>query len=137
MNSIGYIPQDINLNDTSIRENIAFGEQDEVISNKKIMKIINYLKYDKFISQLKKGIYTNTGEAGKYISGGQIQKIAISRALYKNCSILIFDEPTSSIDKLSVQDFLRVIKKLSLTKTIVIVSHDPIIIKSFRNIIYL
>ena len=137
MNSIGYIPQDINLNDASIRENIAFGEQDEKISNNKIMKIINYLKYDRFISHLKKGIYTNTGEAGKYISGGQIQKIAISRALYKNCSVLIFDEPTSSLDKLSVQDFLKVIKKLSTTKTIVIVSHDPIIIKSFDNIIYL
>jgi len=135
INNLAYIPQDINLMNKDIRSNIAFGESKKNVDNKKIYKIIKLLNFKSFIDQLSKGLNTKVGDHGKYISGGQIQKIAIARALYKESETLIFDEPTSSLDKNSVYEFIKNIKKIKNNKTIIIVTHDPMIIKSFKNVI--
>ena len=131
---LAYIPQDINLLNSDIRSNIAFGENSENINDDKIKKIIKLLNFSYFINQLSAGLKTKVGDHGKLISGGQIQKIAIARALYKDAEILIFDEPTSSLDKKSVQEFVKNIKQISKNNTIIIVTHDPAIIKNFKNI---
>jgi ABC-type multidrug transport system fused ATPase/permease subunit len=131
---LAFIPQDINLLNSDIRSNIAFGENIEDIDDNKIKKIIKLLDFKYFISQLSMGLKTKVGDHGKLISGGQIQKIAIARALYKDAEILIFDEPTSSLDKKSVQEFIKNIKKITKNKTIVIVTHDPTVIKNFKNV---
>jgi ABC-type bacteriocin/lantibiotic exporter with double-glycine peptidase domain len=132
--NLAFIPQDINLLNSDIRSNIAFGENIEDIDDNKIKKIIKLLDFKYFISQLSMGLKTKVGDHGKLISGGQIQKIAIARALYKDAEILIFDEPTSSLDKKSVQEFIKNIKKITKNKTIVIVTHDPTVIKNFKNV---
>jgi ABC-type bacteriocin/lantibiotic exporter with double-glycine peptidase domain len=71
------------------------------------------------------------------LSGGQIQKVAIARALYKNSDVLFFDEPTSNLDKESVDEFIKTIERLKENKTIIVVSHDQLIINKFSNVIFL
>jgi ABC-type multidrug transport system fused ATPase/permease subunit len=121
---IGYVPQSVFLLDKSIKNNIAFGILDCDIDVNKVIKALelaNLGDYDKIFPY---GYETIVGERGTSISGGQMQRIAIARALYNNPDILIFDESTSALDKETESELLITIKELALTKTIIIVSHN-------------
>ena len=82
--------------DNSIKRNIAFGENK--INMTKLLFAIKNSQLEDTIEKLDQGIDTFIGEHGKELSGGQIQRIAIARALYLNRKILIFDEATSALD---------------------------------------
>ena len=75
------------------------------------------------IKSINDGIDHNLLERGKNLSGGQIQRIGIARALYFNPDIIIFDESTSSLDKENEQKILKLIEKISYNKTIIFISH--------------
>ena len=77
-----------------------------------------------FVKSLKNGIETVVGEKGTKISGGQTQRIGLARAFYKKPSILLLDEPTSSLDRENEKKIIDTIKKLKNKITILIVSHD-------------
>ena len=91
---LGYVPQNIFLLDDTIKKNIAFGVDEEKIDEEKIKEVLKSAQLLNLLSQTKKGIETNIGELGNKLSGGQIQRIAIARALYNNPKILILDEST-------------------------------------------
>ena len=97
-NCLGYVSQNIFLLDASLKENIAFGEKNEKINQEYLELAIKSANLTSFIDNLSNGIDTNIGERGSKISGGQIQRIAIARELYRNPSILILDEATSGLD---------------------------------------
>ena len=75
---------------------------------------------DNLYNRMEEDIY----EAGKNYSGGQKQRIAIARELYRDPKVLIFDEPTSSLDEKSTKIIEQTINKFKGTKTIIIVSHN-------------
>ena len=75
------------------------------------------------INALSDGINHHLLERGKNLSGGQIQRIGIARALYFEPDIIIFDESTSSLDRTNEEKILRIINKISDNKTIIFVSH--------------
>ena len=122
-NKIGYVPQRIMLNEDSIRNNIIFGaEIDESIQNK-LDNVLKYSQLKSFVDE-KGGLDLNIGELGKNISGGQIQRIGIARALFNDPEILILDESTSNLDKITEEAFIDSIKSISKNKTVIIISHD-------------
>jgi ATP-binding cassette subfamily C protein len=122
-NLIGYVPQDIYLNDDTICNNIALGVPDKDINHNLVDEVINLSKLDKFISTLPHGKYTIVGEIGDKISGGQRQRIGIARALYLKPQLLIFDEATNALDYDAEQEILREIDLLKKDKTIIFISH--------------
>ncbi len=122
-NFIGFVPQNIYLFDDTIKKNIAFGVQEENISNEKILKSSTLAQLTKFISKLENNFEFNIGENASKVSGGQKQRIAIARALYNDPPILILDEPTSSLDKETTKEIHQYLKILSKNKTIIMVSH--------------
>lgn len=122
-NKIGYVPQNIYLIDDSIKKNIAFGIPEEKINKDKIFYSLRIAQMYDFTTNLKENIETIVGENGAQLSGGQIQRLGIARAVYNNPEILIFDEPTSSLDQDTEKNFIEEIKKLKLNKTIIIISH--------------
>lgn len=122
-NLIGFVPQNIYLFDDTIKKNIAFGVQEENISNEKILKSSTLAQLTKFISKLENNFEFNIGENASKVSGGQKQRIAIARALYNDPPILILDEPTSSLDKETTKEIHQYLKILSKNKTIIMVSH--------------
>ena len=77
------------------------------------------LNLDEFIKKNKK-----LDELGKNISGGQLQRIAISRALFKNSDIIIFDEPTRNLDIKNEIRLINIIRKLKKNKIIIFISHN-------------
>jgi ABC-type multidrug transport system fused ATPase/permease subunit len=122
-NLLGYVPQSIFLSDESIRNNIAFGIEEELINEEQIQKAIQMSDLEDFINSLPKGIETIVGERGVRLSGGQRQRIGIARALYYNPQIIIFDEATSALDAATEDNVMDSINKLKSIKTMIIVAH--------------
>jgi len=117
------VPQSIFLSDESIRNNIAFGIEEELINEEQIQKAIQMSDLEDFINSLPKGIETIVGERGVRLSGGQRQRIGIARALYYNPQIIIFDEATSALDAATEDNVMDSINKLKSIKTMIIVAH--------------
>lgn len=125
---IGYVPQRIMLNETTIKKNIAYGIEDLNIDNEQLKKVISLAQLDEFINNVG-GVDKKISELGKNISGGQIQRIGIARALYNEPEILILDESTNNLDKATEKNFINSIKNLSKNKTLLIISHDDVPLK--------
>jgi ATP-binding cassette subfamily B protein len=119
--NIGIVQQNVFLFDTTIRENIIYGNpaasEEEVIEAAKKANILD------FILSLTNGFDTLTGERGVKLSGGQKQRISIARAFLKNPPILIFDEATSSLDTESEAYIQKAMEELSQNRTTVIIAH--------------
>ena len=122
-NQIGYVPQKIYILDETLKKNIAFGINDIDISEDNIHDSINKSQLKDFVNSLQNGIDTILGERGVRISGGQLQRIGIARALYHNPSVLVLDEATSSLDNETEKDFMDVINDLDGSRTMIIISH--------------
>ncbi len=124
-NSIGYIPQETQLLNTSIKNNIAFGIDDEEINEDKLKNSIKLAGLSEFIKDLAHGYETIVGERGSWLSGGQRQRISIARAIYYGKTFLVLDEATNSLDRKTSLEILQNIKQLKENGfTILIVSHD-------------
>ena len=122
-NSIGYVPQDIYLTDETLIENIAFGVQKNNINNIRVQECIKLANLENFISELPDGLETKVGERGVRISGGQLQRVGIARALYKKPSILILDEATSALDSITEKKIMKAVFGMSGDITIIIIAH--------------
>ena len=120
---IGYVPQNIYLLDDSIKENVVFGRKEDQDFDKKLNDSINLAQLDKLISKLPEGIDTFVGDRGTRLSGGQVQRIGIARAIFNNSQVLIFDEATSALDAETEKNFINDIYKLKTKKTLIIISH--------------
>ena len=102
---------------------------------KKYLKAIEVSQLSDFINSLSDGDKTPLGEKGTKISGGQKQRIGIARSIYKEPSILIFDESTNALDKNSEDQIFEKIAKIKKDKIMIIISHNDNILK-FCDIIY-
>ena len=120
---IGYIPQDIYLNDTTIAENIAFGVDKDKIDLKQLNRVIELAQLKVFIDSLQNKAFSMVGEKGSKLSGGQIQRIGIARALYFKPEILILDEATNALDEETERNIMQEISKLKKTYTIITITH--------------
>jgi subfamily B ATP-binding cassette protein MsbA len=118
---IGIVSQESILFNTSVTENIAFGDE-----NPSIEKVIEAAKtanaYD-FIMGLESGFDTVIGERGNKLSGGQKQRLSIARAIYLDPQILILDEATSALDTESEQLVQSALERIMLGKTTFIIAH--------------
>lgn len=118
---ISILTQDIFMFPVSIYENIALARQsatkDEIIAAAKAANIHD------FIMELPEGYDTIIGEKGCNLSGGQKQRICIARTILKNSAIVLFDEPTSSLDKESEAFIKSLIESLRNDKTVLVIAH--------------
>jgi ATP-binding cassette, subfamily B, bacterial PglK len=120
----GYVTQSVNLFNDTIYANIAFETDINKVDKLRLNDALKKSGLIRFVNRLDKGINTFVGEFGYKISGGEKQRLSIARALYKNSQILIFDESFNSLDNETKKIILDEIKKLSETKTIIIISHN-------------
>jgi ATP-binding cassette, subfamily B, bacterial PglK len=122
-NNIGYVPQNINLIDESLENNIALGVEKKNINNDRIIECIKETQLANLIKNNKNGVRTHVGEFGSRLSGGQKQRIGIARSIYKNPEILILDEFTNGLDNLTEKKIVNEIQNYSKNKTVIIISH--------------
>jgi len=136
--SLGYVPQEIFLADTSIRENIALGVPLSEIKQSKIEFCAKLAQIDQFINnELPLKYETMVGERGVRLSGGQRQRIGIARALYHDPDILVFDEATSALDTLTEKSVISAIQSLKTQKTTIIIAHRLSTVMDCDKILFL
>ena len=124
--SLGYVPQQVTLFNTTVTNNISFFEN-QMKTNELKKKIVNTLyksNSKQFIENLPNREETLVGEGASKLSGGQIQRIGIARALFNDPEFLIFDESTNSLDKKNEDEIMNTIYGLKGKKTIIIISHN-------------
>ena len=133
--SIGYVPQNIFLINDTIRRNIAFGLPENEIDNTRVNNSINFAQLNETVNNFSEGFSTLIGERGTKLSGGQIQRMGIARALYHDPEFLVLDEATSSLDIDTEKEFMKVVQKISGKKTIFFISHRSSVLK-FCDVVY-
>ncbi len=119
-----YVPQGNKLMTGTVREAVAFADKAKMQDDEKIAQALKIACADEFVSELEKGIDTLLGERGTGLSEGQMQRIAIARAIFSESPILILDEATSSLDAATEKKLLENLQKMT-DKTVIIVTHRP------------
>ncbi len=127
-----YVPQGNMILSGTIRENIAFAKADatdeEIISSAKVACIWD------FIEELENGLDTRVGEKGIGLSEGQVQRLAIARAVLYGAPILLFDEATSALDEQTESDVIKNIKALK-DRMCIIISHKQTVMDECDDVI--
>jgi ATP-binding cassette, subfamily B, bacterial PglK len=121
--NIGYVPQMPFLVDDTLRRNIALGIPDEQIEDSAVARAVTLARLDETVEKLPQGLATRIGEIGVRLSGGERQRVSIARALYRDPSLLVFDEATSSLDPRTERDIAEAIEPLRGERTILIIAH--------------
>ncbi|KAB5486887.1 MULTISPECIES: ABC transporter ATP-binding protein [Flagellimonas] len=134
-NSIGAVPQDAFLFSDTIENNIRFGNENA--SHDEIVAVAKKAVVHKNIEGFAKKYDTILGERGITLSGGQKQRVSIARALLKNPQIYLFDDCLSAVDTETEEEILNNLKKVSESKTTLIVSHRVSSAKNADKIIVL
>jgi ATP-binding cassette subfamily C exporter for protease/lipase len=120
---LGYLPQDIELFEGSIAENIArFGE----VSPEKVIAAARSAGLHEMILRFPKGYDTPIGEAGNLLSGGQRQRIGLARAVYGDPVLVVLDEPNANLDDVGEAALVRTVQELKAKgRTVFLVTHRP------------
>ena len=136
--NIGYVPQDIILNDAPIIENIAYGVPKNQINIQKVITCSKHAQLHEFIINTStEGYKTFVGERGVRLSGGQRQRLGIARALYHDPSVLIFDEATSALDAETEVAVMKSLNSISENRTLILIAHRLSTLESCNRIIRL
>ena len=132
---IGYVPQNVYLIDSTIAENISFGVNDNNLDFERIWWALKVACLDDFVRMLPDGLNSKVGEKGARLSGGQIQRLGIARAIYRKTSLLIFDEATNGLDVNTQSKVMENIYNLEPKVTTIWVTHRLEILK-YVNVAY-
>lgn len=131
-NQVSIVSQNIYLKDDTVLNNITLGKK---IKNKQysINKILKICQINQFYKNNKLFKFNKVGENGKKLSGGQKQRIAIARALYRNPKVLIMDEGTNQLDKLTQSRIINNLLKIK-NVTLIFITHDKSILNKFDKV---
>jgi ABC-type bacteriocin/lantibiotic exporter with double-glycine peptidase domain len=132
---ISYVPQKIYLTDESLIKNVIFGQDTDDYNYQSFWECIEQSNLTELVKSLPEKENTIIGERGARFSGGQQQKLAIARALYKNPEIIIFDEATSGLDSASEEEILKSINNLKNKTTIIIASHNKRVLSFCERVV--
>lgn len=119
-----YVPQGNKLMTGTVREAVAFADKARINDDEKISQALKIACADEFVSELENGVDTLLGERGTGLSEGQMQRIAIARAVFSESPVLILDEATSSLDTTTEKNLLENLRQMT-DKTVIIVTHRP------------
>ena len=129
------VPQDIRLFDGSIRDNVAFGLDNDSIEDEDIWSALKTAQFDDVVAQMPYGLYTMIGENGVKLSGGQRQRLALARAFYRGAKVLVLDEATSALDNRTEHDVLQALDLVGRRCTTIVIAHRLSTVKKCDRIV--
>jgi subfamily B ATP-binding cassette protein MsbA len=119
--AVAYVPQKPFLFDESIEENILLGQS--AYSKGSIEGALRNANAWEFVQNMPHGIKQKIGEKGSRLSGGQLQRLALARAFYRNSPILLLDEATSALDTENEEKVHQAMHQLTKGKTTIMIAH--------------
>jgi len=119
--AVAYVPQKPFLFDESILENISLGKS--MYTRGSVEEALRNANAWDFVQNMPLGSAQKIGEKGSRLSGGQLQRLALARAFYRNSPILLLDEATSALDTESEERVHQAMKKLTAGKTTIMIAH--------------
>jgi ATP-binding cassette subfamily C protein LapB len=131
--NIAYVSQDVRLFHATLRDNLTLGAP--LADDEAILAAARIAGLDRFIASHPQGLDLVVGERGEGLSGGQKQAVAIARALLRPARILLFDEPTSSMDHTTEQAFIAQLKEFSRGRTMLLATHKPAMLDLVERLI--
>ena len=135
--AVSYVPQDILISNGTIAENVAFGFPIENVPEENIRKALIFAELEVFVSGLKNRSQSQVGERGTKISGGQRQRLGISRALLTNPKLLVLDEATSTLDAQTELAISHSINNLKGKATVVMIAHRLSTVSNADVVVYM
>ncbi|MGW9170481.1 ABC transporter ATP-binding protein [Streptomyces decoyicus] len=120
--NITLLPQDTLVLHDTVEENIACGREDA--THEDVVEAARAADAEVFIAALPDGYDTVIAPGTSRLSGGQLQRIAIARAMLRNAPVLILDEPTTGLDTLATQRILAPLRRLAEGRTTLVITHD-------------
>jgi ABC-type multidrug transport system fused ATPase/permease subunit len=135
--AISYVPQDVEIVNGTIRENIALGFPPDLASDEIILRALRLSNLEDFITHLPDGLDTQVGERGTKISGGQRQRLGIARALFTNPKLLVLDEATSALDGETEANVSNEIMNLHGDVTVIFIAHRLSTVRNADIVIYM
>jgi ATP-binding cassette, subfamily B, bacterial PglK len=132
---VGFLPQNPKLFSGTLRDNITMGFPKDHFSYEDIMVALELAQASEFVSSLSEGLDTLIGENGIMLSGGQTQRVGIARTLVTSPSLIIFDEPTSSLDNKTEIEVSNSIYSLKGNRTVVVIAHELSTIKNADKVV--
>ena len=137
-NIIGYVPQKVFLFDDTLLKNLTFQEKLDLKTKKKLENLLVETNLYNFVNSLPKGLNTKVGNMGSKLSGGQIQRFGIIRALMRDPKIIILDESTNSLDNKAEDEILAIFKKEKYkNKIIIFITHNKRSLRFYNRVITL
>jgi len=118
-----FVAQDVYLTNRTIAENVAIGVDPDDIDEDKVWSVLSSARVEDVVRALPDGIWSAVGERGARVSGGQRQRLGLARALYRDPSLLVLDEATSSLDASTEREIGEVLEELHGRVTIVVIAH--------------
>ncbi|MDQ1709842.1 MAG: ATP-binding cassette, subfamily bacterial PglK, partial [Frankiaceae bacterium] len=133
---VGYVPQDVFLMPTTIRENVAFGIAAADVDDRDVWEALRRARLDDVVRAIPGGLDFSLGDGGTGVSGGQRQRLGIARALYHHPQVLILDEATSALDVETEAEITRTFAELEgLTK--IVVAHRLSTVRDADEVLFL
>jgi ABC-type multidrug transport system fused ATPase/permease subunit len=135
--SIGYVPQDVFIENSTVKENICLGFSPESVSDDLVWHALQLADLSDFVKGLEGQLSYRISDAGKNLSGGQRQRLGIARALLTKPKIVIFDEATSALDAETENRVSESILKLTGECTVIFIAHRLSVVRSADMIYYI
>jgi ABC-type multidrug transport system fused ATPase/permease subunit len=134
--AIAYVPQTVNLSNSTILDNVTLGFQKDFVEEGRVIEALSKASIDSNLLKALGGIQGFVGENGEKLSGGQRQRIGIARALFTNPKLLILDEATSALDGTTEEEISLALASLEYSPTLLVVAHRLSTVKRADRIVY-
>ena len=132
---VGYLSQTFFLFNETIKKNIILSSEENNFKKDLYEQSIKTVQLNDYINNLPALDNTEVLDHGKNLSGGQRQKIALARLLYKNTDVILLDEATSSLDRDSAKEICEVMQRIKKHKIIIIITHSDEVVKYCDKVI--
>ena len=135
--NLSIVPQSPKIISGSLLENIGLGLNVDEVDTSIVSDLIEKCALDNLVRELPSGVHTEIGRSAWKLSGGEIQRISLARALYSQPSVLFLDEPTDGLDAITEQTIRQTILNLSGLATVLVIAHKLSTIREAGRIIYM
>ena len=135
--AIAYVPQEVHLMEGTILENVCLGVNPEQIDENHVRELLYSVRLGEWFEEVNSDLHALVGSGGLGLSGGQIQRLGIARALYANPRLLVLDEATSALDSITEAEIASTLENLKHKVTLIVIAHRLSTVINADNVVYM